>query len=257
MRLSERHFGIGAEGVCLLYPSDRADFRMVVYNLDGTAATMGGNAIGCLAKYAYDRGIIPPERLSVSVETAGGVRAVRLYKRNGIVRAAEVAMGRARFESVAVPVELPVPRVLDYAVDVGRGYRITCVNVGNPHAVAFVEDVDTLDVASEGPLLEHAPIFPERVNAEFVRVLDETTLRMRVWERGSGETWACGTGATAVCVATIMLGHAGKKGEELTVIAKGGTLKLTHLANNHVILRGPAVTVFEGVIDIPDEVINK
>ena len=144
---------------------------------------MGGNTIGCLAKYAYDRGIIPPERLSVSVETAGGVRAVRLYKRNGIVRAAEVAMGRARFESVAVPVELPVPRVLDYAVDVGRGYRITCVNVGNPHAVAFVEDVDTLDVASEGPLLEHAPIFPERVNAEFVRVLDETTLRMRVWER--------------------------------------------------------------------------
>ena len=249
VRLSERHFGIGAEGVCLLYPSDRADFRMVVYNLDGTAATMGGNAIGCLAKYAYDRGIIPPERLSVSVETAGGVRAVRLYKRNGIVRAAEVAMGRARFESVAVPVELPVPRVLDYAVDVGRGYRITCVNVGNPHAVAFVEDVDTLDVASEGPLLEHAPIFPERVNAEFVRVLDETTLRMRVWERGSGETWACGTGACAAVAAAVENGLCATD-TDIAVKVPGGVLSVRYSSDGSLRMRGEIDLVFEGVVDL-------
>ena len=249
VRLSERHFGIGAEGVCLLYPSDRADFRMVVYNLDGTAATMGGNAIGCLAKYAYDRGIIPPERLSVSVETAGGVRAVRLYKRNGIVRAAEVAMGRARFESVAVPVELPVPRVLDYAVDVGRGYRITCVNVGNPHAVAFVEDVDTLDVASEGPLLEHASIFPERVNAEFVRVLDETTLRMRVWERGSGETWACGTGACAAVAAAVENGLCAAD-TDIAVKVPGGVLSVRYSSDGSLHMRGEVDLVFEGVVEL-------
>ena len=249
VRLSERHFGIGAEGVCLLYPSDRADFRMVVYNLDGTAATMGGNAIGCLAKYAYDRGIIPPERLSVSVETAGGVRAVRLYKRNGIVRAAEVAMGRARFESVAVPVELPVPRVLDYAVDVGRGYRITCVNVGNPHAVAFVEDVDTLDVASEGPLLEHASIFPERVNAEFVRVLDETTLRMRVWERGSGETWACGTGACAA-VAAAVENCLCAADTDIAVKVPGGVLSVRYSSDGSLHMRGEVDLVFEGVVEL-------
>ena len=249
VRLSERHFGIGAEGVCLLYPSDRADFRMVVYNLDGTVATMGGNAIGCLAKYAYDRGIIPPERLSVSVETAGGVRAVRLYKRNGIVRAAEVAMGRARFESVAVPVELPVPRVLDYAVDVGRGYRITCVNVGNPHAVAFVEDVDTLDVASEGPLLEHAPIFPERVNAEFVRVLDETTLRMRVWERGSGETWACGTGACAAVAAAVENGLCATD-TDIAVKVPGGVLSVRYSSDGSLRMRGEIDLVFEGVVEL-------
>ena len=249
VRLSERHFGIGAEGVCLLYPSDRADFRMVVYNLDGTVATMGGNAIGCLAKYAYDRGIIPPERLSVSVETAGGVRAVRLYKRNGIVRAAEVAMGRARFESVAVPVELPVPRVLDYAVDVGRGYRITCVNVGNPHAVAFVEDVDTLDVASEGPLLEHAPTFPERVNAEFVRVLDETTLRMRVWERGSGETWACGTGACAAVAAAVENGLCATD-TDIAVKVPGGVLSVRYSSDGSLRMRGEIDLVFEGVVEL-------
>ena len=249
VRLSERHFGIGAEGVCLLYPSDRADFRMVVYNLDGTAATMGGNAIGCLAKYAYDRGIIPPERLSVSVEPAGGVRAVRLYKRNGIVRAAEVAMGRARFESVAVPVELPVPRVLDYAVDVGRGYRITCVNVGNPHAVAFVEDVDTLDVASEGPLLEHASIFPERVTAEFVRVLDETTLRMRVWERGSGETWACGTGACAAVAAAVENGLCAAD-TDIAVKVPGGVLSVRYSSDGSLRMRGEIDLVFEGVVDL-------
>ena len=249
VRLSERHFGIGAEGVCLLYPSDRADFRMVVYNLDGTVATMGGNAIGCLAKYAYDRGIIPPERLSVSVETAGGVRAARLYKRNGIVRAAEVAMGRARFESVAVPVELPVPRVLDYAVDVGRGYRITCVNVGNPHAVAFVEDVDTLDVASEGPLLEHAPIFPERVNAEFVRVLDETTLRMRVWERGSGETCASGTGACAAVAAAVENGLCATD-TDIAVKVPGGVLSVRYSSDGSLRMRGEIDLVFEGVVEL-------
>ena len=249
VRLSERHFGIGAEGVCLLYPSEKADFRMAAYNLDGTVAAMGGNAIGCLAKYAYDKGIVPPERLCVSVETASGVHEVRLSKRNGAVRAAAVDMGQARFESVAVPVELPVPRVVDYPVALGRGYRITCVNVGNPHAVAFVEDVDTLDVAAEGPLIEHAPIFPERVNAEFVRVLDETTLRMRVWERGSGETWACGTGACAAVAAAVENGFCAAD-TDIAVKVPGGVLSVRYSSDGSLRMRADVDLVFEGTVEL-------
>ena len=249
VRLSERHFGIGAEGVCLLFPSEKADFRMVVYNLDGTIAALGGNAISCLAKYAYDKGIVPPERLTVSVETTGGVRAVRLFKRNGIVRAAEVEMGPARFESVAVPVELPVPRVVDYPVALGRGYRITCVNVGNPHAVAFVEDVDTLDIAAEGPQLEHAAIFPERANAEFVRALDETTLRMRVWERGNGETWACGTGACAAVAAAVENGLCAQD-MDIAVKVPGGVLSVRYCPDGMLRMRTEVDLVFEGVVEL-------
>ena len=249
VRLSERHFGIGAEGVCLLFPSEKADFRMVVYNLDGTIAALGGNAISCLAKYAYDKGIVPPERLTVSVETTGGVRAVRLFKRNGIVRAAEVEMGKARFESVAVPVELPVPRVVDYPVALGRGYRITCVNVGNPHAVAFVEDVDTLDIAAEGPQLEHAAIFPERANAEFVRALDETTLRMRVWERGNGETWACGTGACAAVAAAVENGLCAQD-TDIAVKVPGGVLSVRYCPDGMLRMRTEVDLVFEGVVEL-------
>ena len=249
VRLSERHFGIGAEGVCLLFPSEKADFRMVVYNLDGTIAALGGNAISCLAKYAYDKGIVPPERLTVSVETTGGVRAVRLFKRNGIVRAAEVEMGQARFESVAVPVELPMPRVVDYPVALGRGYRITCVNVGNPHAVAFVEDVDTLDIAAEGPQLENASIFPERANAEFVRTLDETTLRMRVWERGNGETWACGTGACAAVAAAVENGLCAQN-TDIAVKVPGGVLSVRYCPDGMLRMRTEVDLVFEGVVEL-------
>ena len=250
VRLSERHFGIGAEGVCLLYPSECADFRMVVYNLDGTVAEMGGNAIGCLAKYAYDKGIVPPDSLTLTVETASGLREVRLYKRNGIVRAAAVDMGQARFESMAIPVELPVPRVVDYPVEIGRGSRITCVNVGNPHAVAFVEDVDTLDVAAEGAALEHAPIFPERVNAEFVRVLDETTLRMRVWERGNGETWACGTGACAAVAAAVENGLCAADTDVAVKVAGGALIVRYAAADGTLRMRTDVDLVFEGVVEL-------
>lgn len=222
---------------------------MVVYNLDGTIAALGGNAISCLAKYAYDKGIVPPERLTVSVETTGGVRAVRLFKRNGIVRAAEVEMGQARFESVAVPVELPVPRVVDYPVALGRGYRITCVNVGNPHAVAFVEDVDTLDIAAEGPQLEHATIFPERANTEFVRALDETTLRMRVWERGNGETWACGTGACAAVAAAVENGLCAQD-TDIAVKVPGGVLSVRYCPDGMLRMRTEVDLVFEGVVEL-------
>lgn len=178
---------------------------------------------------------------------------------DGKVAEASIDMGEPIFKCADIPM------ISDHFMFVDQGlvleedvvYNGTAISVGNPHFVTFVDDVDALDLEKLGPKFEKHKLFPENVNTEFVQVIDKNTVKFRVWERGSGETWACGTGATAVCVATIMLGHAGKKGEELTVIAKGGTLKLTHLANNHVILRGPAVTVFEGVIDIPDEVINK
>ena len=178
------------------------------------------------------------------------IRASRLYKRNGIVRAAAVDMGQARFESMAIPVELPVPRVVDYPVEIGRGSRITCVNVGNPHAVAFVEDVDTLDVAAEGAALEHAPIFPERVNAEFVRVLDETTLRMRVWERGNGETWACGTGACAAVAAAVENGLCAADTDVAVKVAGGALIVRYAAADGTLRMRTDVDLVFEGVVEL-------
>jgi len=249
VRLSERHFGVGGEGVALLYESGIADFRMVMYNLDGTEGGMSGNAVRCLAKYAHDIGMTPKDKLHLTVETRSGVKDVWLIKRNGVVSAAAVDMGRAAFEPAAVPVNLPGSAVKDHPVDVGRGYRITCVNVGNPHAVAFVDDVDTMDVAHEGPLMEHAPIFPERTNAEFVRVLDETTLRMRVWERGSGETQACGTGACAAVAAAVENGLC-PRDRDVTVKVLGGDLIVRCCADGTLRLRGEVALAFEGEVEL-------
>ena len=213
---------------------------------------MCGNGVRCVAEWLYTHGV---EKPVLTIDTNSGVKRI---SRQG-AQLWQVEMGAYS----TLPADLPAIHMgdgplVDQPLTVeGKVWKVTCISVGNPHCVTVVEDVDSLKLEAIGPAFEHHANFPERINTEFVQVADAAHLKMRVWERGSGETWACGTGATAVCVATIMLGHAGKKGEELTVIAKGGTLKLTHLANNHVILRGPAVTVFEGVIDIPDEVINK
>ena len=249
VRLSDRHFGIGGEGVALLYDSDIADFKMVMYNLDGSEGGMSGNAIRCLAKYAYDLGMIPKSKLAITVETASGLKQVWLHKRNGVVRSATVDMGKAKLHPSAIPVNLPGDRAVDVPVQVGRGYRITCVNMGNPHAVAFVDDVDTMPLAQEGPLMEHALIFPERTNAEFVRMLDETTLRMRVWERGSGETWACGTGACAAVVAAVENGLCAWD-TDITVKVPGGELIVRYCQNGSVRMSGDVELAFEGVVDI-------
>ena len=234
--ISHRRFGIGSDGLIMICKSDVADFKMRIFNADASEAKMCGNGSRCIAKYVYDKGLT--DKTTFTLETLSGIKTIDVFLgEDGKVAEASIDQGLVLEEDVV--------------------YNGTAISVGNPHFVTFVDDVDALDLEKLGPKFEKHKLFPENVNTEFVQVIDKNTVKFRVWERGSGETWACGTGATAVCVATIMLGHAGKKGEELTVIAKGGTLKLTHLANNHVILRGPAVTVFEGVIDIPDEVINK
>ena len=227
--ISHRRFGIGSDGLIMICKSDVADFKMRIFNADASEAKMCGNGSRCIAKYVYDKGLT--DKTTFTLETLSGIKTIDVFLgEDGKVAEASIDMGEPIFKCADIPM------ISDHFMFVDQGlvleedvvYNGTAISVGNPHFVTFVDDVD-----------------------------DKNTVKFRVWERGSGETWACGTGATAVCVATIMLGHAGKKGEELTVIAKGGTLKLTHLANNHVILRGPAVTVFEGVIDIPDEVINK
>lgn len=255
--ISHRRFGIGSDGLIMICKSDVADFKMRIFNADASEAKMCGNGSRCIAKYVYDKGLT--DKTTFTLETLSGIKTIDVFLgEDGKVAEASIDMGEPIFKCADIPM------ISDHFMFVDQGlvleedvvYNGTAISVGNPHFVTFVDDVDALDLEKLGPKFEKHKLFPENVNTEFVQVIDKNTVKFRVWERGSGETWACGTGATAVCVATIMLGHAGKKGEELTVIAKGGTLKLTHLANNHVILRGPAVTVFEGVIDIPDEVIN-
>ena len=254
--MSPRHFSVGSDGLVLICPSEIADANMRMFNADGSEGKMCGNAIRCVGKFLFDHGLV--SKTTILVETKSGTKRLTLSVKNGEVAAVRVNMGKAELAPEKIPVTLTGDKIVGFETTVGgEVHKITCVSMGNPHNVIFTDDPYGLDLEKIGPGFENDPLFPERVNTEFVRLTGKNELTMRVWERGSGETWACGTGATAVCVATIMLGHAGKKGEELTVIAKGGTLKLTHLANNHVILRGPAVTVFEGVIDIPDEVINK
>ena len=225
--ISHRRFGIGSDGLIMICKSDVADFKMRIFNADASEAKMCGNGSRCIAKYVYDKGLT--DKTTFTLETLSGIKTIDVFLgEDGKVAEASIDMGEPIFKCADIPM------ISDHFMFVDQGlvleedvvYNGTAISVGNPHFVTFVDDVDALDLEKLGPKFEKHKLFPENVN-------------------------------TAVCVATIMLGHAGKKGEELTVIAKGGTLKLTHLANNHVILRGPAVTVFEGVIDIPDEVINK
>ncbi|MDO5111170.1 MAG: carbamoyl-phosphate synthase large subunit [Clostridia bacterium] len=242
VRLSDRHFGVGAEGVALLYPSQRADIRVDIYNLDGSAGEVGGNALRCAAKLAYDQGVV--DKTCMDIETPSGIRRVSLHKRNGVVTHATVDMGRPSLLAADIPVTLPGARVVKRAVDIGEGYEITCVSMGNPHAVVFHDDVDTLDVAAIGPLFENAAIFPERVNTEFVRPLGNNALRMRVWERGSGETWACGSGACAAVVAAVENGFC-QKGETILVKLLGGDLYIRY-TDDTVTLTGGVALVFSG-----------
>lgn len=246
VRLSDRHFGVGAEGVALLYPSEKADLRVDIYNLDGSAGEVGGNALRCAAKLAYDQGVVC--KTCMDIETPSGIRRVELHKRNGVVTHATVDMGAPAFAPADIPVRLAGTRIVNRHVDIGEGYDVTCVSMGNPHAVVFRDDVDVLNVASIGPLFEHAAIFPERVNTEFVRPLGNNALRMRVWERGSGETWACGSGACAAVVAAVENGFC-EKGETILVKLLGGDLYIRY-TDETVFLTGGAAMVFAGEAEI-------
>ena len=241
--VSDRHFGIGSDGLILILPSTRADFRMRMFNADGSEAQMCGNGIRCLAKYVYDHGMT--QHTTIQVETLAGVLELQLFPSGGVVEKVCVQMGEPRLERAQIPMQGPAGRVLQEPLVVGdTTFVVTAVSMGNPHCVVFVDDPQTFDVTSWGPRFEHHPAFPEGVNTEFVCVLDSQTFAMRVWERGSGETLACGTGASAVAVACHLTGRTGRR---VTGHLLGGSLELEWSeADNQVYMTGPAVEVFHG-----------
>ena len=248
--LSDRHFGIGGDGIILVCPSDKADAKMRIFNADGSEGMMCGNGIRCVGKYVYDSGIARKDILTI--DSLSGVKTLHMTIENGKAAAARVDMGPAILEPSRIPVNLPGERAVAVPVEVaGKEYKITCVSMGNPHAVIFIDhDPMELDLEKIGPDFEHHPLFPQRVNTEFVRVLDDHTLQMRVWERGSGETWACGTGTCASAVAAVLNGYC-KKGEDILVHLRGGDLTIRY-TDETVYMTGPATTAFTGSVELAD-----
>ena len=249
IRLSDRRTGIGGDGIILVCPSEVADAKMRIFNADGSEGKMCGNGIRCVGKFVYDKGLVPADKTTVTIDTLSGIKTLELTVRDGKVQSARVDMGAAILNPAAIPVKFDGDRMIDAPLEVdGKVWNVTAVSMGNPHCVTFVDDVDGLSLEKIGPHFEHHPAFPERVNTEFVKVIDDHTLQMRVWERGSGETWACGTGACATAVAACLNGFC-KKGEDITVRLRGGDLVINY-TDETVIMTGPASTVFEGEVEI-------
>jgi len=243
---TDRHYGIGGDGLVLIEGSDVADARMRIFNQDGSEGKTAGNCIRCVGKYLYDNGIVSKDE--ISIETAGGIKKLRLYTTQGKVSSVRVDMGKAEFRPDLIPVKLPGDRIIGReAVIDGKKYDITCLSVGNPHCVVFCDDVDAVDVPSVGPMFENDPMFPERINTEFVRVINETTIKMRVWERGNGETMACGTGACAAVAAAVENGLCAK-GEDVLVKLRGGDLVVNY-TDDGILLTGNASLIYEGVVE--------
>ena len=245
--VSDRHFGIGSDGLILICPSEKADFRMQMFNQDGSEAEMCGNGIRCVGKFVYDKGLTKKE--TITVETLAGIKTLVMTAKNGKIETARVDMGEPILEPEKIPVisnENPVKNLKLEAED--KKFIFTCVSMGNPHAVTFIkEDVNKFDICKYGAKLEVNKAFPKKANIEFINVIDDKTLKMRVWERGAGETLACGTGACAVTVSAILNGYTKRV---VTVHLLGGDLKIEWTKNdNHVYMTGPATTVFEGKID--------
>ena len=242
--MSDRHKGIGSDGVIFIMPSKVADARMRMFNADGSEGKMCGNGIRCVGKYVYEHGISHNNPLQI--ETASGIKTLNLEVVQGKVETVTVDMGSPILDPKLIPVDLDVEKVIHYPLVVNnQEYLITCVSMGNPHCVIFMEGIDYLDLESIGPLFENNPIFPERTNTEFIEIIDDKTMKMRVWERGSGETLACGTGASASVVAAIY-NHIFTRDQEIEVILKGGELYITLTSDNHVFMRGSATEVFTG-----------
>jgi len=244
IRLSERHFGVGSDGLICICPSEEGDFRMDMYNADGSRSGMCGNGIRCVGKYVYDKGLTGKTELAI--ETGAGLRWLTLQVEKGKVKSVTVDMGRPCFEPGRIPVMAEGENFVRQKLTVDdREWEVTALSVGNPHAVIFLqEDVDGLDLERIGPMFENNELFPERVNTEFVNVLPNGKLKMRVWERGSGETMACGTGATAVVAAACVCGFVNGEAE---VLLRGGTLHIRwDRKDNRLYMTGPAVTVFDG-----------
>ena len=247
VRLSDRRYGIGGDGVILICPSEVADAKMRMFNLDGSEGKMCGNGVRCIGKYLYDHDMVDQNKDTVTIETLSGIKTLKVYKQDGEVRRLRVDMGKAELDPKRIPVAMDRKAVISEPVTIGgKDYHITCVSMGNPHCVVFVNNVDSLDIESIGPQFEFDPLFPERVNTEFVKVLDRHTIRMRVWERGSGETWACGTGACAAAVAAVENGFC-PKDEDITIKLKGGDLVIRYTGET-VYMTGEAERIFEGTI---------
>jgi diaminopimelate epimerase len=241
--ISHRRFGVGADGLILIQPSNVADARMRMFNADGSESEMCGNGVRCVAKYVYDHGICRREQLTI--ETGGGVRSLQLQVADGKAEQITVDMGRPEIEPAKVPTTLATQPVIDLPIQFGgREFRVTCVSMGNPHCVIFVPEASDELVLGYGPKIENDPRFPKRTNVEFVEVISRTEVRQRTWERGSGETWACGTGASAVCAAGVLTGRTERSILNHLV---GGDLRLDWRPDTeHVMMTGGAVEIFTG-----------
>lgn len=246
-KVSDRHFGIGSDGLVLILPSKTADFRMRMFNSDGSESEMCGNAIRCVGKFVYDNRLT--EKKTVTVETLAGIKVLELTVEEGKVSLIRVDMGEPILKPHDIPVDSGKDRFISEPVTIdGNTYKVTCVSMGNPHAITFVEDLAVFPFEAVGPKMEKHPLFPRKVNSEFVQVLDRKTLKMRVWERGAGETLACGTGASAVLVAAVLNGLSERTA---TIQLLGGDLLIEWSEkDNHVYKTGPAVKVFDGDIDV-------
>ena len=250
--VSDRHFGIGSDGLIMICPSKVADFEMQMYNADGSRGEMCGNGIRCVAKYVYDYGLT--DKTSISVETLGGIKYLDLTVKDGKVALVRVDMGEPELDPEKIPIIMKgysdeTDRVLNAQIKVdGKEYHMTGVSMGNPHDVVYIDDVQGLDIEKIGPKFENHERFPQRINTEFSRVIDRKTVEMRVWERGSGETLACGTGACAVAVASILNGYTER---EVEIRLLGGNLQIEwNEEDNHVYMTGPAAVVFDGEIEL-------
>lgn len=242
--MSERHFGVGADGLVLILPSETGDFRMRMFNLDGSEGEMCGNAVRCIGKYVYERGLTQKE--TIRLETAGGMKILNLNVQDGIVETVTVDMGAPILEAAKIPVVSEKMPVIGERVQIlDRTLDFTCVSMGNPHGVCFVENVAEYPVEKYGKIAECHPIFPNKANIEFIEILDRGHIKMRVWERGSGETWACGTGASAAAAACILNGLTDRRVEVALI---GGTLTIEWSeADGHIYMTGPAAFSFDGV----------
>lgn len=246
IEFTDRHKGIGGDGIVLIENSDVADAKMRIFNMDGSEGKMAGNSIRCVGKYLYDNGFVAKE--NISIETASGIKELELITRNSKVSSVTVNMGKAELNSAKIPVNIDKEKVINEKIKAGKEkYNVTCLSVGNPHCVLFVDNVDNIDIEKTGPLFENNPLFPERINTEFVRVVNNRTLKMRVWERGNGETLACGTGACAAVIAAVENGYC-NKGEDITVKLHGGDL-IVNYTDDAVYLTGDCNLVFTGEIE--------
>ncbi|MDR0682776.1 MAG: diaminopimelate epimerase [Dysgonamonadaceae bacterium] len=247
VKVSDRHKGIGADGLVLIMPSDYCDFRMRIFNLDGSEAQMCGNATRCIGKYVYDAGYT--QKQTITLETKSGVKILELFPENGKVKKVKVDMGEPELTAEKVPVKWERKKLINQTIDFEpEKYAVTAISMGNPHAVIFTKNIDLLNIEKIGRKIENHPMFPERTNVEFVEILSPIHAKMRVWERGSGETQACGTGACAVLTAGVLNG---KLERNATISLLGGDLELEwNEKNNHVYMTGDAVKVFEGNYDV-------